>query len=88
MESKQDRMLDMMTGYVATQAAHKVRLDSVEKETDQQNARLIAQDKRIRKTETSLGRIWGGVALLTAGGVGSIGAFFAWIRDTIGGTSG
>lgn len=84
LETKIDKILDITSGIRADQAAHTARLDSVEKETDQQNDRLIGQEVRIRKTETSLSRIWGGIALIGATGIGISGAFWAWIKDAIG----
>lgn len=84
LEVKIDKILDITVGIRADQAAHTARLDSVEKETDQQNDRLIDQDERIRKTESSLSKIWGGIAFIGASGIGISGAFWAWIKDAIG----
>ena len=84
-ENKVDMILDKLSGSLAIQAAHGVRIDSIEKDTDSQTDRLDNHGKRIGKTETSLSRIWGGMVIVAATGLGSLGAMWAWVKDTLGG---
>ncbi|MEE9609969.1 MAG: hypothetical protein V3W19_01900 [Desulfatiglandales bacterium] len=86
-EKKLDTLLDIAYGTRADAAAAAVRINHLDKGTLVQTDRLNEHDRRLRKTETSLGRIWGGLAVITATGLGGLGALAAWVKNIFDGGS-